>query len=101
MERWWWQVPLGPLAPPRWLRQAWCLVFHWRHFTAISTSDCTVVIAGTYSISQFPWRALSALSQYRRTHGPDVKVYEHIEGFGCYLCQFVWWRRRRYDTVPP
>jgi hypothetical protein len=67
-----WSQPLG--RGPRWLRQGWCLLLHWRHFTQIADTFC----------------------------GREG-LQEHIVIRGCYTCQFAWWHSRHRHTLeaPP
>jgi len=95
---WRWQQPYG--NGPRWVRRAWCLLFHWRRFDTLGGSDCGVVPSqsadGTWRLPLRPW---FYLMMHRRSYGPDARIYEHIDNRGCGRCGFSWRRRYRYDMT--
>jgi hypothetical protein len=78
--QWWWEKQLG--GGPRWLRQTWCLVFHWYQFRPISDTQCG---------EAFPFSNLEG------TRGV-VHRTECLDHTGCGICQFTWWTKRRIET---
>lgn len=78
---WRWTVPLG--HGPRWLRQAWCLAFHWRKFKKISDTECGSE-RRAYGIWSRVWGIQAVV--------PKSEDLETIVIYGCYNCQFAWWR---------
>ena len=81
----WWQRPYG--TGPRWLRKTWCVLLHWRHFTYLGHTQCGE------SKNLIPRIFRPIVGNTERWHSQIIMVY------GCYTCQFPWWRTRRNETV--